>query len=153
LIIWCCCRSWPRRVCARTQRCLALDDEQIGTVEARVLERAGEQTPAQFRQSVKRAVARVDTRAAEERHAAAKRDRTVALHPLADGMVGIWSVHTATDAEAIIARLRDLAGPTAEPGDERTIGEREADALISCVHGTCGEDGEQAPGGAPRCSS
>ena len=58
----------------------------------------------------------MDTRAAEERHAAATKQRTVALHPLADGMAGIWSVHTATDAEAIVARLRELAGSTAEPG-------------------------------------
>jgi len=51
-------------------------------------------------------------------------------------MAGIWSVHTATDAEAIIGRLRELAGPTAAPGDDRTIDQREADALVSCVLGT-----------------
>src|SRR6478609_433885 len=63
-----------------------LDDAQIAKVEARVLERAGDQTPAQFRAAVKRAVARVDTRAAEKRHQEAKRERTVSLQPLADGM-------------------------------------------------------------------
>jgi hypothetical protein len=37
-----------------------LDDTQIATVEAKVLERAGDQTPSQFRAAVTRAVAKVD---------------------------------------------------------------------------------------------
>ena len=113
-----------------------LDDAQIAKVEAQVLERAGDQTPSEFRAAVKRAVARVDTRAAEERHAAAHKQRAISLHPLADGMAGIWSVHNAVDAEAMMARLHQFAGSTAAPGDERTIDQREADALVDCVLGT-----------------
>src|SRR5690349_15959925 len=90
-----------------------LDDAQIGKVEARVLERAGEQTPAQFRAAVQRAVLKVDPRGAEKRHQEARKDRTVALHPLPDGMAALWSVHTAVDADAIMTRLRELAGATA----------------------------------------
>jgi hypothetical protein len=100
-----------------------------------VLDRAGDQTPSQFRAAVTRAVAKVDPAGAERRHQAAKKDRTVALHPLPDGMAALWSVHTTVDAEAIMAKLRELAESSAVPGDDRLIGAREADALVDCVLG------------------
>ena len=104
-----------------------------------MLGRAGSQTPALFRASLRRAVAAEDARTAEQRHAEAKRkEKVVRLCPLPDGMAGIWSVHTAVDAEAIYARLREITATTSPGdarGDERGVDERRADALRDLVLG------------------
>jgi hypothetical protein len=75
------------------------------------------------------AVAAIDPRTAEDRHHEANKGKTVRLCPLPDAMAGIWSVHTAIDAEAILARLRDLTttATTTGPGDERGVDERGVD--------------------------
>jgi hypothetical protein len=106
-----------------------LDPAVIGKVEEGVLARAATQTPALFRAALRRAVAAEDPGGAEQRHAAANQDRTVRLCPLPDAMAGIWSVHTATDAEAIYARLRELTATPADPEDVRGVDERRADTL------------------------
>jgi hypothetical protein len=109
-----------------------LDPAVIGKVEARVLERAPEQTPASFRRCVTRAVAVLDTRAVEQRHAEAVRTRRVCATPLPDGMAGLYAELTATDTEAILARVREHAGRAAA-GDPRSLDERRADAFVELL--------------------
>ncbi len=124
---------------AAVEATFGLDAAVIGKVEERVLGRAGSQTPALFRASLRRAVAAKDARSAEQRHAEARiKEKTVRLCPLPDGMAGIWSVHTAVDAEAIYARLRELTATTSPGdarGDQRGVDERRADALRDLVLG------------------
>jgi hypothetical protein len=110
-----------------------LDAAVVARVEDRVLGRAPEQTPASFRASVRRAIAREDPRGAEDRHKdAVRHDKTVSLCPLPDGMAGIWSVHTAVDAEAIMAALTERARIV---DDGQGIDARRADALVDAVLG------------------
>ena len=92
-----------------TELTSGLDATVIAKVEERVLERAPEQTVTQFRASLRRAIARFDVRKVEERFAEAQTERRVECVPQLDGMAGLWSTHTAADAEAMYARLTELA--------------------------------------------
>jgi hypothetical protein len=113
-----------------------LDTPVIGKIENRVLGRAGSQTPGLFRASLRRAVAAEDRRGVEERHEVAKtHEKTVRLCPLPDGMAGIWSVHTAVDAEAIMARVSERADQLAGDTDGCRVDERRADALVELILG------------------
>ena len=109
-----------------------LDAAVIAKVEAAVLERAADQTVTQFRASLRRAVARFDVRQVEERFADANAERRVSCSPLPDGMAGIWSTHTAADAEAMFARLTELAKKI---DDARTMDQKRADTLRDLVLG------------------
>jgi hypothetical protein len=109
-----------------------LDADVIANVEAAVLERAADQTVTQFRASLRRAIARFDVRKAEERYEDAKAERLVHCVPQPDGMAGMWSTHTAADAEAMYARLTELAKNVQ---DDRTMDQKRADTLRDLVLG------------------
>ena len=111
----------------------ALPADSVAVVEARVLERAPEQTAAQFRASVKRAVLRVSNPAVEAAaHKAAVTERRVILTPVADGMAELWALLPAPDAAQVMAALNARAQETihAIGGDDRTADQRRADALV-----------------------
>ena len=111
----------------------ALPAESVAVVEARVLERASEQTAAQFRASVKRAVLRVTSPDVEQAaHLAAVTERRVILTPVADGMAELWALLPAPDAAQVMAALNARAQETihAIGGDDRTADQRRADALV-----------------------
>ena len=111
----------------------ALPVESVSVVEARVLERAPEQTAAQFRASVKRAVLRVSNPAVEAAaHLAAVAECRVILTPVADGMAELWALLPAPDAAQVMAALNARAQETihAIGGDDRTADQRRADALV-----------------------
>ena len=106
------------RVRAITDATGVLSPDAARAVEARVLVRAAGQTAAQLRRSLGRAVYAVDPGAAQARHAAATRDRTVTRHALPDGIGGVWvegpadgtvALHTALTILAARARERDRA--------------------------------------------
>ncbi len=104
----------------------------IAEVEERVLERAAEQTVTRFRASLRRVIARLDTRKEEERHVEATAERLVHCNPLPDGMAGIWSTHTAADGEAMFARLTAMAKKV---DDDRSMDQKRADTLRDLVLG------------------
>ena len=104
----------------------------IAKVEDRVLDRAPEQTVTQFRASVRRAIARFDVRTVEQRYAEATAERLVQCVPQPDGMAGLWSTHTAADAEAMYARLTELARTLP---DARSMDQKRADTLRDLVLG------------------
>jgi hypothetical protein len=91
-------------------------------VEARVLGRAPDQTHAQFRASLRRAVARVDTRETTTRHRDAMRDRTCRKHDLGNGMAGIWFTNSADKIQQAWIAIQALAdrAKTDHPDDART---------------------------------
>jgi hypothetical protein len=131
----------PEHARAAAEATYGLAARLCGKVEARVLERAGQQTVTEFKRSLTRAVHRVDPATAEQRHQRAKAERGVWQRPLPDGMAGIWSVHDAVTVDAVMTRLVGLAGkPTAadrQAGDHRSVDARRADTLADLVLGTC----------------
>jgi hypothetical protein len=112
-----------------------LSPEQAAVVEQRVLPRAVEQTAPQLRQSVRRAVLRVDPDGAQRRHTRAKRGRRVELYPADDGMATLWAILPAPAARAIYDTVDAHARHTAGADDDRCADERRADAFVDLVLG------------------
>jgi hypothetical protein len=112
-----------------------LSDEVVAAVEARVLPAAPRQTLAQFKRSVRRAVIAADPRTAQERHVYAAQARQVTMTPLEDGMAEISAVTTAEGAATVMTALSSLALRHRVAGDERTIDQRRADALVDLCAG------------------
>jgi len=81
-----------RRVTAITEATATLTSEHAALVEARVLPRAPQQTAAQLRAALKRAIIAVDPAGAEQRHETARRGRRVAVNPEPDGMASLWAL-------------------------------------------------------------
>src|SRR5512139_3213045 len=84
---------------------LGLSDPAAAVVQARVLAVAAEQTLAETRRTLARAVLAADPAAADRRLAKARAGRGVELAPLPDGMCGMWATLTAPDAEHAHAHL------------------------------------------------
>ena len=106
-----------------------LDDEQAREVQERVLGRAPEQTLANFRRSVARAVQSVDAVGVEGQRQLAMCERRVCVTPRADGMAQLWALVPAAGAAALMAGVNALASVTSSD-DERTLDQRRADALV-----------------------
>ena len=116
---------------ADATRCLT--PQSASVVEERVLARAPEQTAAQFRASVKRAVLRVADAAAEDQaHRDAVSERRVVITPGEHGMAELWALLPADAAAGVKAALDAMAHTTIHGvgGDERTADQRRADALV-----------------------
>ncbi|MGI5132772.1 DUF222 domain-containing protein [Pseudonocardia sp. CA-107938] len=123
-----------RRVTVITEGTAHLSDAHAAAVEARVLPKAPQQTAAQLRAAVKRAIIAVDPAGAQERHEQARRDRRVAVNPEPDGMASLWALLPAPDAVAAYEWLTRLArGCGAD--DPRTMDERRADLLADLLSG------------------
>ncbi|MDQ3432139.1 MAG: HNH endonuclease [Actinomycetota bacterium] len=86
-----------------------LDADAAAVAEARVLARAGSQTAAQLRVCLRRAVLAVDPVGAEHRHQVAVGKRRVEVRQLPDGVAELIAPMRADHAEAIYARLSDIA--------------------------------------------
>ena len=138
-----------------------LDDDVTATVQATVLAKAPEQTLAEMKRALRRAVIAADPAGAAARAAAARAERTVSRDPLDDGMAELRAVLTATDTELVWAELtaraqaehiRRADHDLPQPG----LDALRADALVDAVLGTEPEthtdtshDGGQ-PGGSGR---
>jgi hypothetical protein len=123
-----------RRVSVITDTTANLTDEHAAAVEARVLPKAPQQTAAQLRAAVKRAIIAVDPAGATERHVAARKERRVAVNPEDDGMASLWALLPAPDAIAAFEWLTRLARGCGA-GDPRTMDERRADLLADLLSG------------------
>jgi hypothetical protein len=109
-----------------------LPPEIARRVEDDALIRAGQQTCAQLRASLRRLVARHDPLGAECRHQARRAERSVCLRPLDDGMAELLAILPADAAVAAYAAVDALA-KTAEDNDDRGIDARRADALVGLL--------------------
>jgi hypothetical protein len=106
-----------------------LDNATTATVEDRVLRRAPQQTLAQFKASVRRAVAAADPATIEAQRDHAMTERRVCLTAREDGMAELWALLPAEGAAAVMTAVDALASAT--PADDpRTADQRRADALI-----------------------
>jgi len=128
-----------------------LDPEVAAVVEQKVLARAAEQTLAETKRSLRRAVLAADPDGAADRAEQARAERTVTRNPLDDGMAELRAVLTATDAELVWAELTARASAEqqrlADAGIfDRGIDALRVDALVAAVlrPGT-GSDGQVAP--------
>ncbi|HEV2780507.1 MAG TPA: DUF222 domain-containing protein [Actinophytocola sp.] len=114
-----------------------LSDEHALAVEAQVLDKAGQQTPTQLRNTLAKAVLAVDPEGAEERRKERVRGRRVDSYPTEPGMAALTIHHSAekiATAHAVIAdRARALKALGNEP---RTLQQIEADVALDLVFGT-----------------
>jgi len=107
----------------------SLDDAAVAVVEQRVLPRAAEQTVAQFRASVRRAVASANPSRIEDQRAEAMLERRVCVTPRDDGMAELWALLPAEGAAALMRAVDALASVTSAT-DPRSADQRRADALV-----------------------
>jgi hypothetical protein len=104
----------------------------------RVQDKATTQTVTEFRQTLKRTLARVDPQTFEARHKKAAAKRGVWLRPAQDGMAWINACTSATDATALFTSLTNLAAkpspvPLGSEPDPRSADNRRIDALVDLV--------------------
>jgi uncharacterized protein DUF222 len=111
-----------------------LTDQAAATVAARVLARAGRQTPGQLRAAVARAALSADPAAAEERHDQQARERRVELYPLPDGIAELRATGPADQLAAVFTALDAWARKAGTDGDQRGIDARRFDALTDLAH-------------------
>ena len=112
-----------------------LSAEHAAQVEAQVLDRAREQNAPQLRQSVKRAVLRVDPEGGRTRYQQRRKDRRIVLSPSDDGMAELLAYLPATAANAIYDTVNAYARRAATAEDERTADQRRADAFVDLMLG------------------
>ena len=124
-----------------------LPDREAQAVEAHVLKRAAAQTHKNLQESLRRQVAKHTTREAADSHRAAVAERTCKIVPLADGMAGLWIVHTSDKIQQIWVAIQAMAAlakrdtPTSTepaPGSSTTIS---ANADTTQGHGTTEDQG------------
>jgi hypothetical protein len=121
--------TW-RHAHALTAAVRVLPDELATRVETQVLERASCQSAAAFRKSVAKAVLAVDPRSARQRREDAVTDRRVCGRPVGDGMGELWALLPAEDLAVLMTRLNAEAERRL-PGDDRSMDQRRADALVA----------------------
>jgi hypothetical protein len=104
-------------------------------VQDRVLPKATRQTRAQLGASLRRAVAKADSRDHVRRHRDALAERECRTRTLDDGMAGIWLTHSADRIAAVWTAVHSLAesakaaDPVTGEADPRTAEQRRADAM------------------------
>ncbi|MFF0271312.1 DUF222 domain-containing protein [Kribbella sp. NPDC004536] len=102
----------PSKALAISEATRALPEHAARAVEAHVLRRAPGQTHKNLNASLRRQIAKHTTREDADAHRAAIADRTCKIVPLADGMAGLWVVHTADKIQqmwVVIQAMADLA--------------------------------------------
>ena len=122
--------TWPKALVI-SEATRTLPDTAAQAVEAHVLRRAAGQTHKNLRDSLRRQVAKHTAGDDADRHRAAVTERTCKIVPLADGMAGLWVVHTADKIQqmwVVIQAIADLAKrptpnqPTPTTGEPSTRG-------------------------------
>jgi uncharacterized protein DUF222 len=114
-----------------------LSDEQALTVEDSVLEKAAEQTPAQLRAALARAVLMVDPEGAEYRRQAKKAERHVSSRATEDGEAFLAIYHSAAKIAAMRAAIRGQAMQLKNAGGElRNLAQLEADVAVDLIFGS-----------------
>lgn len=143
-----------RRVAAICDATHYLPADKARAVQQRVLHRAPEQTLAQLKAALKRAVLHADPDGSRERHRAARRDRRVAVGEEQEGMASLWALLSAPDARSCFQWLTRLA-QGCDTNDPRGIDARRADLLVSLLTGTLthADPDTESPDPAPESGS
>ncbi|EOM77868.1 HNH endonuclease [Rhodococcus rhodnii] len=126
-----------------------LSDEKARIVEAALFARGpiDRLPPARLSGRLRRLVARYDRDGFAERSARAKEERYISVKQCDDGMAFLSGELPSLDAATIWNRLKEMAIGDVCAGDERTMSQRHADALVALADGSgrltcgCGRDG------------
>jgi hypothetical protein len=111
-------------------------EESIFRLDQTVIGYAVDHTAAELRQWLRRFVRRVEADLAVERAEDERKKRHVSVKHTDDSMAWLNAYLPSHEAAAIEARLRAEARKPQEPGDDRTVGQREADVLIAWCTGS-----------------
>ena len=134
--------SW-RHAQTLVDECAGLPDWAVRAVEARVIQRAPQQTVANFKRSVRRAVHAVADTDAQLAEAVAKTERCVWLRPEPDGMATLGAFLPAIEAHAAyqlidrsakrIAAAGGKVGNGAKAAPKPLLDESRADAFLALL--------------------
>ncbi len=100
--------TWSKAL-AISESTRGLSDHDAQAVESHVLRRASSQTNANLRKSLRTQVAKHAAETEADRHRAATQERTCKIVPLANGMAGLWIVHTADKVQEMYVAVRAMA--------------------------------------------
>ena len=106
-----------------------LDGATAAAVTDRVLDGAAELTLSEFGRAVRRAVLALAPVPEAEAAARNVADRRVSVRPAGVGVSTLWALLPDEGAAAVMAAVTALAGGV-PAGDERTLAQRQADALV-----------------------
>jgi hypothetical protein len=118
---------------AAMRQALLLSDEQVAAFVERVAADALVQSVGQFGRTCQRAALAVGADPVERRKQAYA-ERRVASRPAGDGMGELYGFLSAPELAAMMARV-DAEARKVSPGDERTLEQKRADALVGFVLG------------------
>ena len=111
-------------------------EESVFRLDQTVIGYAVDHTAAELRQWLRRFVRRVEADLAVERAERERKNRHESVEHTDDSMAWLNAYLPSHDAAAIEARLRAEARKPQEPGDDRTVGQREADLLVAWCTGS-----------------
>ncbi|GAA1692486.1 hypothetical protein GCM10009745_42340 [Kribbella yunnanensis] len=100
--------TWSKAL-AISESTRGLTDQDAQAVESHVLRRASSQTNANLRKSLRTQVAKHSADTEADGHRAAVQERTCKIVPLANGMAGLWIVHTADKIQEMYVAVRAMA--------------------------------------------
>ncbi len=123
-------RVSPRKAQVLVRDTEHLPDQVAATLLDTVLPGAEDRTAPQLRRDLRAAELALDAGAADRRHRAARRDRCVWLTPGPDAMAWVHAFLPAADAVAVMTAV-DAVADRHEPGEQRTVDQRRADALTA----------------------
>jgi uncharacterized protein DUF222 len=112
-----------------------LTPEQTAKLEKMILGWGEGKTTGQVRQKLRREIARIDPDAAARRRREAAAKREVELVPLPDGMADLRINLPAADAVLVYNWLDEHARAVKASGDERSLDQLRADALVDLAVG------------------
>lgn len=118
-------RFWHAKVLV--EACTGVADELAAKLERKVLDKALTESISEFRQTVKRALTRLDPRGAHEKHRQSYRDRRVSLRADENGMAGVYAYLRADHAMALMTGVDAHAASLADDG--RTADQKRADVF------------------------
>ena len=136
-----------------------VDADTARAVDAVVMTRDDWRTPSQLENAVTKAILELDPEGSALRHAARRRERDVKARNEPDGMVGVFALLPAEQGQAVVKKIDAHArssSATRQPGDDRTLAQRRADALTELVlrddtcGGSCNCGGNSADSGGPK---
>ena len=110
-----------------------LSGADAARVEAGVLPKAGGRTPSSLRAMTRRRVLAIDADAVWKRRVEEVKQREVSLANSSDAMAYLHAYLSAEDAVAVFGVIDTFAHAAGEPGDDRPIGARRADALVDLI--------------------
>jgi len=111
-----------------------LPEEQRSEFETLALKKAVQQTPGQFRSTVRKIKAKLHPELLEDRHRTAYDDRTTRLDPADDAMAWFTVYNSAASLHGVDNRIDEIARHLRTlPGEERTLAQLRSDVATEIL--------------------